>query len=170
MVCDGCLNDIFINSNCIGVLIRKKNKYYGINNKSILLKSCKTLTSKIGRRLNRNIISYISVEKDSINSRGFYPYHVHMVLENISMNDSNSLLQCLSKFIKGNNQWLRNVTKSLDPTIECLGVYGKVGLHPIYDANNFINSYLRKHNEEDFDIYTSHANKHMINHFKGANK
>lgn len=151
---------IFLDTECIGITIRKKEENKGIRNKEILVKSTKTLVTKLGRKRDKNFISHIALEKDKKDERGYYPYHIHLVIEDIKKEDRLDLLYLLLGSIKGNNEWIEEDTKSLDLSYKCIGKYGRIHIHPIYDLATFTQGYMRKGGDENYTIHRSFSSKY----------
>lgn len=147
-------------SNTIGIVIRKKEEKKGIRNKEILLKSTKTLVTKMGRKRDKNFVSHIALEKDKRDERGYYPYHIHLVIEDVMQEDRLDILYLLKDSIKGNNEWIEEDTKSNDISYVCSGKYGKVSIHPIYDITTFTQGYMRKGGDENYTIFMSFSSKY----------
>ena len=126
--------------NTIGIMIRKKNyndngKIHNPSRKN-LHKQFHTLHRKL-KKNDKNIITNYVIEKDNHKDN----FHTHLLIQ---YNDKNNLYNQLSKFI-GGNIW-KERESNFDTIYYCLGEYGEVDTHFIYDEVEFLR-YMNKHEQ-----------------------
>lgn len=128
--------------NTIGIMIRKKN--YSDNGKiqhptrKNLQKQFNTLHKKLKKK-DKDLITDYVIERD--NHKG--KFHSHLLIQ---YSDKNNLFNQLSRFI-GGNTWNERI-EGFETICGCLGKYGEVDTHYIYDEVEFLN-YMNKYEQSE---------------------